>query len=65
MDLKISLINLFAEFYILSKGHVDCLATLIDFGAQSDLAQPGTLLTPLHRAAAHGHAMCLQQLLHT
>ena len=34
-------------------------------GAQQDLAQPETQLTPLHRAAARGHAMCLQQLLHT
>lgn len=48
-----------------SQGHVDCVATLVDFGAQQDLAQPDSLLTPLHRSAAHGHAMCLQQLLHT
>ena len=48
-----------------SQGHVDCVATLVDFGAQQDLAQPETQLTPLHRAAARGHAMCLQQLLHT
>ena len=48
-----------------SQGHVDCVATLVDFGAQQDLAQPETQHTPLHRAAARGHAMCLQQLLHT
>ncbi len=32
------------------QGHVDCVATLLDFGAQPDFAQPGSLLTPLHRA---------------
>lgn len=48
-----------------SQGHVECVSTLMDYGAQQDLAQPGNLLTAIHRAAANGHSMCLQQLLHT
>ena len=48
-----------------SQGHVECVSTLLDYGAQQDLAQTGSLLTAIHRAAANGHSMCLQQLLHT
>lgn len=48
-----------------SKGHVKCVATLMDCGSQPDMAQQGTHLTSIHRAAANGHSICLQQLLHT
>lgn len=48
-----------------SQGHVSCIDTLIKYGAKIDLVQPESHLTSIHLAAAYGHAMCLQQLLHT
>ncbi|XP_046445039.1 serine/threonine-protein phosphatase 6 regulatory ankyrin repeat subunit A-like isoform X3 [Daphnia pulex] len=45
-------------------GHIECINALIEHGAQP-VAQPKTLLTAVHRAAANGHSLCLKQLLHT
>lgn len=43
-------------------GHVECINALMEYGAHP-VAQPGTLRTAIHRAAANGHFACLQQLL--
>ena len=43
-------------------GHVDCLMTFIEHGADVD-ARAGDEWTPLHRAAGNGHTECVTALL--
>lgn len=62
-DPGIDSVSIIILIFLSGQGHVDCVATLLDFGAQPDFAQPGSLLTPLHRAGTftltYFTALCL------